>query len=540
VHVRGSSSYIDASRWCITREDLDLFESEVRELWLEGKIPDDPDHPNRSHDDPSVGPTIFQVSKHYIEPTTRKAGGVSWALMRNPDGLECDVFATHCWAEGIFEFTTKVRQAWPRDAKHLWCCFLSNPQAGGVVKEVLEGDILQTPFARALLGAKYLLVIPNKQQCVFSRLWCVFEFHLAVRAGLSIRLPMRVPWGRLAAYVALGLALFTGSACLSFFTWASSVEVLFGPFMWLFVAFAASSLLDLALRHRAVLSGSWLALRLLQVFLIGQGVGLSVHHSLGLTHGNRFAGTLGHDYELGTGWASCKLAATFVLYYLRKIGDVFSSAAIAREGFELDFRTVADATCTDAHDEERIRREISGKEAEIDRAINTLRVVGRYDRTVQANIDSGVPATRMREGIDPFQVVCACCAWQYWWTCDLRAHELAVVSVETSAITWLLALSFVYLIGEHAIFAVDTVLWGGLLFVLGSVVHIRVSGTEAMEVGGMTSATLHYQIACLSAVLLANALHYRGRPWPRPKAAVAPWRGAGEDFNDYSSDEEYN
>eukprot|EP00913_Durusdinium_trenchii_P021179 g19900.t1 len=46
----------------------------------------------------------------YIKPVTAAAGNVSWALMKNPDGLPCDVFITHAWAEGLLlplEFARK-------------------------------------------------------------------------------------------------------------------------------------------------------------------------------------------------------------------------------------------------------------------------------------------------------------------------------------------------------------------------------------------------------------------------------------------------
>merc|ERR1712176_1190271 len=96
--------------------------------------------------------------------------------------------ASHCWSEGVFEFVRKVQKMWPRDAHHLYCCFLSNPQNGDV--NAMLGDTpMQSPFAKALSKAKYLLVIPNCCQSLYSRLWCVFEIHLASEQGLIIRLP---------------------------------------------------------------------------------------------------------------------------------------------------------------------------------------------------------------------------------------------------------------------------------------------------------------------------------------------------------------
>ena len=35
-----------------------------------------------------------------MKPVTRAAGGMSYALMKHPQGLLCEVFISHAWAEG--------------------------------------------------------------------------------------------------------------------------------------------------------------------------------------------------------------------------------------------------------------------------------------------------------------------------------------------------------------------------------------------------------------------------------------------------------
>ena len=60
------------------------------------------------------GPSIYTVNEQYIKPITRFHGKMSWALMRNPAGLDCDMFISHAWLEGIFEFLRKVLHSWPR------------------------------------------------------------------------------------------------------------------------------------------------------------------------------------------------------------------------------------------------------------------------------------------------------------------------------------------------------------------------------------------------------------------------------------------
>lgn len=58
--------------------------------------------------DRRFGPTIYTVTDQLVKPITAQAGGMSWALMRHPKGKMCDVFITHAWQEGIFEFVDKA------------------------------------------------------------------------------------------------------------------------------------------------------------------------------------------------------------------------------------------------------------------------------------------------------------------------------------------------------------------------------------------------------------------------------------------------
>lgn len=124
------------------------------------------------------------MNEQYIKPVTRDAGLMSWALMRNPEGLDCDLFISHAWQEGIFEFLTKVKHSWPRGVRNAWCCMLANPQNLDI------GALLQTPsdspFALALRASKIVLVVPNRHKSVYTRLWCGYEAYLAEKEGKTI------------------------------------------------------------------------------------------------------------------------------------------------------------------------------------------------------------------------------------------------------------------------------------------------------------------------------------------------------------------
>lgn len=80
---------------------------------------------------------------------------------------------SHAWQEGIFEFLSKVLASWPQKAFNAWCCMLANPQNLNI------GSMLQSPktspFALALQASRFVLVVPNRHQSIYTRLWCGYE-----------------------------------------------------------------------------------------------------------------------------------------------------------------------------------------------------------------------------------------------------------------------------------------------------------------------------------------------------------------------------
>lgn len=80
-------------------------------------------------------------------------------LSSKADGLPCDLFVTHAWAEGIYELIARVEHSWPRGMRGAYICFLSNPQNLNI--EALIASPRESPFALALQSASLLLVCPN-------------------------------------------------------------------------------------------------------------------------------------------------------------------------------------------------------------------------------------------------------------------------------------------------------------------------------------------------------------------------------------------
>ena len=71
-----------------------------------------------SEDDEDHGPNFYEVNEQYVKPVTLLAGKMSWALMRNPQGVHCEIFISHAWQEGVFEFLEKLRNSWPWRMQH--------------------------------------------------------------------------------------------------------------------------------------------------------------------------------------------------------------------------------------------------------------------------------------------------------------------------------------------------------------------------------------------------------------------------------------
>jgi len=127
--------------------------------------------------DDEMGPNVYTTTAQYVVPVTLAAGNTSWALMLHPEGLTCDLFITHCWIEGIFEFIDKVLNSWPHGARHAYCCMLSNPQSQDIARLISSPST--SPFASALRSASYMLVVPNRYRSIYTRIWCCYEAYLA-------------------------------------------------------------------------------------------------------------------------------------------------------------------------------------------------------------------------------------------------------------------------------------------------------------------------------------------------------------------------
>ncbi|CAE7947220.1 unnamed protein product, partial [Symbiodinium sp. KB8] len=182
---------VPARKWCVTRRGFLEFLTAVEDAHqagrIENKINPRTQLANPHHDDPMIGPNMHSVNGAVIKPRTQEAGGMSWALMLSPEGLDGEFFfVTHSWKEGVYEFSRKVVNHWQRQDLSMWCCFLANPQTWD--REELNKllgerfDLSDSPFMLALSASQLhsFVVVPNVTESLYCRLWCVAELWKAM------------------------------------------------------------------------------------------------------------------------------------------------------------------------------------------------------------------------------------------------------------------------------------------------------------------------------------------------------------------------
>eukprot|EP00930_Biecheleria_cincta_P069265 TRINITY_DN5701_c1_g1_i1.p1 TRINITY_DN5701_c1_g1~~TRINITY_DN5701_c1_g1_i1.p1 ORF type:complete len:797 (+),score=172.27 TRINITY_DN5701_c1_g1_i1:863-3253(+) len=120
------------------------------------------------------------VSRH-VKPQTKDLD-CSWSELKNPKGLQIQVFITHTWSQEFKAFVNTLSHAC-ESKEAVWICSLAIPQNSDV-KEILNDDnIERSPFAKALKFAEKFLVILDEDLEVPDRAWCTFEIERAGRWG---------------------------------------------------------------------------------------------------------------------------------------------------------------------------------------------------------------------------------------------------------------------------------------------------------------------------------------------------------------------
>ena len=214
VQRAGSSDYAGAeflfgpaglppSYWGVSKEQLLAFRSEVEDAVARGRTGADGlvlrntgrfPYPQERFDDPVVGPNMYQVTDQYLKPLTKahaQLPGLSYALMHNltRGGLRCDLFFSHVWSEGVYEFIDHALAAWPDGCEGAYICTLSNPQNLDI-GTLLGSAPRASPFFKVLSAdpPPRMLMLANRHTPIHERLWCVYEAFLANEKEIVVRI----------------------------------------------------------------------------------------------------------------------------------------------------------------------------------------------------------------------------------------------------------------------------------------------------------------------------------------------------------------
>eukprot|EP00929_Paragymnodinium_shiwhaense_P061138 TRINITY_DN3052_c0_g2_i1.p1 TRINITY_DN3052_c0_g2~~TRINITY_DN3052_c0_g2_i1.p1 ORF type:complete len:462 (+),score=25.08 TRINITY_DN3052_c0_g2_i1:950-2335(+) len=254
---------------------------------------------------------------------------------------------------------------------------------------MLGQSAMMSPFAVALASAKYLLVIPNCQRSIYTRLWCVFEAHLALQLGLEIRLPSKpacshVAFALLPRFALTALVAFLQSYYMRLpgeHSW-EMFTVRISMVVWLGVSVFMPTC-DVGVKNKTLANifTTWFSF-----LLVGCG--------LGVTADIFSRPTPGDPLYFHRGLGITLFFSALVEQSLRGL----AAAAVTIEGEQLEFESVQYASCSDAEDELKIREAIAGNEELLDSAIRTLRGVGQYNQDIHKTLRLGVPADRLRRG----------------------------------------------------------------------------------------------------------------------------------------------
>eukprot|EP00928_Gymnodinium_smaydae_P047869 TRINITY_DN31982_c0_g1_i1.p1 TRINITY_DN31982_c0_g1~~TRINITY_DN31982_c0_g1_i1.p1 ORF type:complete len:426 (-),score=101.22 TRINITY_DN31982_c0_g1_i1:131-1408(-) len=377
------ASQVPSARCCIRLADLRSFEQKVFQAKERGDFPDACACCARfRHKDANDGPNMYQVNEHFIKPVT-KGTDSSYALLLHPAGLPIDVFISHAWVETVDEITDKCVRAWPLGAQNLWCCSLSMPQNSDI-SALLNVDLLQTPFACAIQSAQWMIVVPNKVTSIYTRLWCVLEASLAIEHNLEIVLPEAVPSRTSVQTVA---CVMTSGLVASLCSFACLVG--WNPPKWIQ---AGAQMPLLYPDIQGLYSSSCLVLFVFFRFLLRKCApvikGSAEMAVLGILVGGAAYNNWkddGEDSQWSAKWRVVQrskhcldigLAVSIIALMCKWVLRRLRRAMVRAEAVQLDFTSVRDAVCSHEEDERRIRRELLGKEDDIDAMINVLRDVG--------------------------------------------------------------------------------------------------------------------------------------------------------------------
>jgi len=128
--------------------------------------------------------TMRDINIHIIIPVCQETN-MAYALSKNIDGLETEVFVSHGWDEPFGDFVDSIQSAFHTKLVKptLWICAFALMQGNHhKIKEQLgpgETSLEQSPFVKALKDASLYLIVRNCNSDLCDRIWVVCEIMYA-------------------------------------------------------------------------------------------------------------------------------------------------------------------------------------------------------------------------------------------------------------------------------------------------------------------------------------------------------------------------
>ena len=394
---------VPPEKWCITKVEFFDFVEEVRD-WAKSNRPraanlrcldSTMSGCCRFCQDQDIGPNLYEVNDYFVKPLTQQAGGMSFALMKHPLGLLCEVFVSHAWSEGIFELADHVRRAWPQmqRRRNLYCCLLGNPQNLDL-STWLDVPPAESPFARAMQCASHVLIIPNSTIGIYTRLWCVYEAYLGTKYQKTCIMPMRprasAQCSTLLRTIVLPILLgITSGIALVWLPLPALLltQLAHALFLACFcvttLCFTIKTAFHLHRKCQHWLQRSKRALRSTHIILILLLALTALPWTIMPDLWVRLPSRFGHSYIFFGTWFFN------VLRVAQLNEELLEGRELERQATNVNFTCLADATCSNPRDEVRIRGAIAGFEHEVEKTIQILTQAGAYNDSLHRAFQSG-------------------------------------------------------------------------------------------------------------------------------------------------------
>jgi len=373
---------VPPEKWCITKKDLHFVRQEiwsaVKRMKLKPILEDTEDEKVDLFDpeDDTIGPNMYNTVRNYIKPLTEEAGSMSWALLRHKDGLKCDLFITHCWAEGAFEFIDKVLTSWPWRARTAWCCIFANPQNLNI-RHMLKTPST-SPFAKALSDASHVMAVPTTKVSIYTRVWCAYEAYRAYKEDKIIFTASRSITQELGINLTVGFVFALVSFLVSFYGFPPSSDMfsednILSAHVYVYLDSIGAAPLQLC-ALLLVKHARWSAvINVLGVMVASWSFAMMIYYVKGaVEHDAASDDTLS---ELGTGeWPYGWLHLSAIFYFAMNEADRLQAMHKHAEAGQLQssYEEISKCEYTVLDDYNTIMEDIGNKEAEVNRSIKVL------------------------------------------------------------------------------------------------------------------------------------------------------------------------